>query len=276
MLNRDGLVKRMMNMQLIKFTALTIMLITPVFVFAEIEVGTVVFAAGEVQVLDKDNRKRFVIKGDLIFAEDTLVTGDGRVQVKFSDDGRVSLKPNTIYEISDYYFAESDRDPVKSVFELVTGTIRFITGKIAKRNRASFAIRTKTATIGVRGSSGQVTSCVSRSCRGRLDGTYLTTYEGVLTITSGDSSLEVRPNESAFCAADGSGCSMTDQSVGGPIDTIGPNIGPNYQQGDQVDHDHQEYTPPSDSLPSSPAAPPVAPAPVDPPVGVPMDGGYTY
>ena len=224
---------------------LTLCLLIPQFVFAEVEVGTVVFAAGEVQVLDQDNRKRFVIKGDLIFDRDTLATGEGRAQVKFTDGGRVSLKPNTIYAISDYYFTESNRDPVKSFFELVTGTVRFVTGKIADRNRTSFAIKTQTATIGVRGSSGQVTSCVNRSCRGRLDGTYLTAYEGILSITAGDSSVELRPNESAFCAADGSGCSKTEQTAGsGSIDTIGPNLGPNYQQGEQVDHTHPEPVPP--------------------------------
>lgn len=215
---------------------------------AEIEVGTVVFAAGEVQVIDKDSRKRFIIKGDLIFDGDTLRTGDGRAQIKFTDGGRVSLKKNTIYSVSEYYYDESERDPVKSFFELVTGTVRFVTGKIAKRNRTSFAIKTQTATIGVRGSSGQVTSCVNRSCRGKLDGTYLTTYEGILTITSGDSSVEVRPNESAFCAADGSGCSKTEQAAGGPIDTIGPNLGPNYQQGEQIDHSHEEYLPPAPEI----------------------------
>ncbi|MGR8949001.1 MAG: FecR family protein [Gammaproteobacteria bacterium] len=237
----------------------------PVTTFAETEVGRIVFASGEVQVVDVDSRKRFVIKGDLVFANETLVTGEGRVQVKFTDDGRVSLKANTIYAISDYYYAESERDPVKSLFELVTGTVRFVTGKIAKRNRASFGIKTQTATIGVRGSSGQVTSCVSRSCRGQLDGTYLTTYEGILTIKSGDSQIDVHPNESAFCDADGSGCTKTQEAPTGAVDSIGPNLGPEYQQGEQVEHDHhqEEYSPP-------PLSPPVH----SPPSG--GQGGYSY
>ncbi|MEM7284031.1 MAG: FecR domain-containing protein, partial [Pseudomonadota bacterium] len=226
---------------------------------AEVEVATVVFASGEVQIVDVDRRKRFVIKGDLIFSNETLVTGDGRAQVKFTDDGRVSLKPNTIYSISDYFYDENEQSPTKSFFELVTGTVRFVTGKIAKRNRASFAIKTQTATIGVRGSSGQITSCVDRSCRGRLDGTYLTTYDGVLTITSGDSELEVHPNESAFCAADGSGCSKTETASTEPVEQIGPNLGPSYQQGDQIEHDHQEISPPT-----SP----------DPQYSPPTNGGY--
>lgn len=251
-------------------TLLLICLLAPNLSWAEIEIGTVVFAAGEVQVIDQDKRKRFVIKGDLIFANDTLATGDGRAQVKFTDGGRVSLKKNTIYSISDYYYEESEREPVKSFFELVTGTIRFVTGKIAKRNRTSFAIKTQTATIGVRGSSGQVTSCVNRSCRGKLDGTYLSTYEGILTITSGDSTIEVGPNESAFCAADGSGCSKTEQAPGGPIDTVGQNLGPNYQQGEQVQHSHEEYSPPA-----APVQTPVEP--VQPPPPPPLhNDGYNY
>ena len=234
---------------------------------AEIEIGTIVFASGEVQVVDVDSRKRFVIKGDLIFANETLVTGDGRVQVKFSDDGRVSLKPNTIYSVSEYFYDESELEPVKSFFELVTGTVRFVTGKIAKRNRASFNIKTQTATIGVRGSSGEVTSCVDRSCRGQLDGTYLKTYEGILTIKSGDSQIDVHPNESAFCDADGSGCTKTAQAPSSAVETIGPNLGPNYQQGDQVDHSHgpEEYSPP--------VSPPVAPPEYTPPSN---RGGYSY
>lgn len=228
-----------------------VLALTPIAeVQADIEVATVRFASGEVQVVDIDSRKRYVIKGDLIFPNETLVTGEGRVQIKFTDDGRVSLKPNTIYSITNYYYDESEDEPVKSFFELVKGTIRFVSGKIGKRDRLAFGIKTRTATIGIRGSSGQVTSCLNSSCPGRLDGTYLTTYEGVLTIRSGESEIEVHPNESAFCADDGSGCSKTEEVTRGPAESMAPELGPSYQQGEQIggDHGHPE-----------PSAPPLAP-----------------
>ena len=217
---------------------------------ADIEVANVVFASGEVKVVDIDSRKRYVIKGDLIFPGETLVTGEGRVQVKFTDDGRVSLKPNTIYSISDYYYDESEDEPVKSFFELVTGTIRFVSGKIGKRDRTAFGIKTNTATIGIRGSSGQVTSCLNSGCPGRLNGTYLTTYQGILTISSAGSTLDVHPNETAFCGADASGCSKIDQPAERQLDSFTPDLGPSYQQGDQVEGDHGH---------AEPAPPPVAP-----------------
>lgn len=234
---------------------------------ADIEVAKVVFASGEVQVVDIDSRKRYVIKGDLIFPNETLVTGEGRVQVKFTDDGRVSLKPNTIYSISNYYYDESEDEPVKSFFELVKGTIRFVSGKIGKRDRLAFGIKTRTATIGIRGSSGQVTSCLNSGCRGRLDGTYLTTYEGVLTITSGDSQIEVHPNESAFCADDGSGCSKTEVAAQGPAESLAPSLGPSYQQGDQISGDHGH---------SEPNSPPVTPTMPTAPTGGYGGGGHRY
>jgi len=219
---------------------------------ADIEVAKVVFASGEVQVVDIDKRKRYVIKGDLIFAGETLITGKGRAQVKFTDDGRVSLKPKTIYSISDYYYDESDEEELKSFFELVVGTIRFVSGKIGKRNRAAFGIKTQTATIGIRGSSGQVTSCLNSGCPGQLDGTYLTTYQGVLIISSAGTELEVHPNQTAFCGADASGCSMLEQAVGGPIEPIDLNLGPSYRQGEQAieDHGHVESTIPASPTPS--------------------------
>jgi len=223
--------------------------------YADIEVANVVFASGEVKVVDIDSRKRYVIKGDLIFPGETLVTGEGRVQVKFTDDGRVSLKPNTIYSISDYYYDESEDEPVKSFFELVTGTIRFVSGKIGKRDRTAFGIKTNTATIGIRGSSGQVTSCLNSGCPGRLDGTYLTTYQGVLTISSAGSTLDVHPNETAFCGADASGCSKIDQPTERQVDTFTPGIGPSYQQGEQVggDHGHAEPAAPPPVVPAAPS-----------------------
>lgn len=236
------------------------------FANAEVEVAQVVFANGEVQVVDVDSRRRYVIKGDLIFAGETIVTGKGRVQVKFTDDGRASLKPDTIYSVSDYYYDESASEPVKSFFELVKGTVRFVSGKIGKRNRANFAIKTKTATIGIRGSSGQVTSCLNRGCRGRLDGTYLTTYDGILFIKSGDSEVEVHPNESAFCGDDGSGCSKIEQAPGsGPVETLRGDIDPTYRQGDQVLEDHGH---------SEPSYSPAPNAPPPPPITDPHGGGY--
>lgn len=110
--------------------------------------------------------------------------------------------------------------------------MRFVTGAIGKANRKHFRLSTRTATIGIRGSSGLAEQCEGGSCANRADGTYLTTYDGILTLISGLFSGEVYPQETYFC--DGEGCSkIADHEGPHGLTPVVPEFDQRYRQGEQ-------------------------------------------
>ncbi|TDJ69995.1 MAG: hypothetical protein E2O35_00575 [Proteobacteria bacterium] len=204
--------------------------------------GTVVFASGEVKAIDAHGHTRYLIKGDRVSSGDTVTTDEGKVQIRFTDGGYASLKANTHYRLSDYVFRDSAGREDRGFFSLLKGTVRFVTGAIGKAKRKSFHIKTKTATIGIRGSSGLVVSCVAGSCGARADGTYLTTYSGILTIASGSFSGEVLVHETYYC--DGTGCVVVNEDQSAlPLAPLIPELDRGYRQGDQQHIDPGAHTP---------------------------------
>jgi len=209
--------------------------------------GKVVFATGEVSAIGADGRARYLIKGDQVFAAETVVTGEGKLQIQFSDGGYASLKAHTEYRLSEYVYRGAADGRERSFFDLIKGSVRFVTGVIGKANRKNFRIGTKTATIGIRGSSGLVVSCVAGGCSGKADGTYLTTYNGILTIRSGAFSTDVFPQETYFC--DGASCvQINGDGAQTPAAEVLPDLDQGYRQGDQQiiepgGHTHEHVTP---------------------------------
>jgi hypothetical protein len=193
-------------------------------------------------VVNRQDQGRALIRGDLIFPHETVVTVDGRVQLKFTDGGLASLKPHTEYRIDEYNYSGAADGNERSFFNLLKGSVRFVTGAVGKLNRKNFRISTKTATIGIRGSSGLVESCVAGSCAGKLDGTYLSGYEGILTLTSGPFSGDVYPNETYFCAAGGEGCVLLNGGAPPQSDAALPQFDRRYQQGEQITHPPSEHS----------------------------------
>lgn len=85
-----------------------------------------------------------------IVSMDSVETSNGRLKIQFVDDTQVSMTENTLIEINEYVY---DPDPNKSKMALnfAQGTARFATGKLGLVPRENIAIKTPTASIGVRG-----------------------------------------------------------------------------------------------------------------------------
>ncbi len=197
--------------------------------------GSVVFAKGEVSALDANETSRYLIRGDKVFSGDTIVTGDGRAQIKFTDGGFASIRSRTEYSLSQYSYRGAADGSERGFFRLIKGGVRFVTGAIGKANRKHFRLSTRTATIGIRGSSGLAEQCENGSCPNRADGTYLTTYNGILTLLSGPFSGEVYPREMYFC--DGEGCSkIADHEAPQGPNPVVPDFNQRYREGDQQIH----------------------------------------
>lgn len=117
--------------------------------------GRVSFVSGDAAVTAKDGSQRALQRGDAINGGDRITTRAGRVQIRFTDGGFVSLQPNTVFGVDEYLYANRKPEETSLFFNLIQGGMRTITGAIGKVNKKSYAVRTPVATIGIRGTEYQ-------------------------------------------------------------------------------------------------------------------------
>ena len=116
-------------------------------------VGRVAFLRG---ALSADNnqldKSRSLTTGGPIYESDLLKTGfSGFAVIAFSDKSRVTLRRNSELLIEQFKFKPSEPKANVSIFQMLRGGFRMLTGQVAKLNRQRTRIHTLTATIGVRG-----------------------------------------------------------------------------------------------------------------------------
>ena len=117
------------------------------------------FAAAVVQSIEGDVRAGPIGKpvtgvtlDQRLASGTTVVTGpDAQVILRFDDGQQVVLDHSTHFRIVDFQYNEADPKTDRSVFGLLKGALRMVSGAIATRNRQAVALRIPQATIGIRG-----------------------------------------------------------------------------------------------------------------------------
>ncbi len=124
---------------------------------------------------------------------------DSFAQINMTDGGVLTIRPNTQVKIESYKFTQDRPQEDSAFFRLVKGGLRTLTGLVGKRgNQDAYRIGTATATIGIRGSSGDTLECSAgcdgvTSTSGKLaPGTYHATYTGayIMQNTAGGQIIE--------------------------------------------------------------------------------------
>lgn len=120
-------------------------------------IGDVAEQSGAVGNITRKNGEKFsaTINAD-IASFDVVKTLNGRLRIKFVDDTQVSMTEHTVVEINEYVY---DPNPSNSRMALnfAQGTARFATGKLGLVPKQNIAIKTPTASIGVRGTDFTMT-----------------------------------------------------------------------------------------------------------------------
>ena len=99
---------------------------------------------------------RVVRQGDQLNQGDTVITGANSTAVLKFDDGSVAaLTQNSRMTVTAYQYNRANESG-NSLLSLITGGMRVITGLIGKHSPDRVAYRAATATIGIRGSDGQI------------------------------------------------------------------------------------------------------------------------
>ena len=156
--------------------------------------GTVTQLSGTLAVQRADGSIKLLSQKSDVAAGDMLTTQkDSYAQVRLSDGGLVTLKPNTQVKIAEYLFDEQEPEKDNMVFSLFKGGLRAVTGLIGKRgNKDAYKLGTATATIGIRGTAfgaddctDEKNPCTNPETRQSLPaGVYVNVTEGEVIVSN--------------------------------------------------------------------------------------------
>lgn len=152
------------------------------------------FTAGEVRATGADGSSRVLARGAQVGSGDTIDTGSGRAQMRFTDGALVSLQPQTQFRIDQYAFAGKPAED-RGFFSLIKGGLRTITGLVGKGNRDAYKLTTSVATIGIRGTE------------------YSVAYGNSINVTTGDGAIDVCNGGGCLTVTDGQSAYVADQNT---------------------------------------------------------------
>jgi hypothetical protein len=116
--------------------------------------GTITNLSGALMARKADGALKVLGVKSEVEQGDTLVSEKGTyAQIRFIDGSVITLKPNTTFKIEAFAYASDKPAEDSASFSLVKGGLRSITGLLGKRNKEKFALKTPTATIGIRGTT---------------------------------------------------------------------------------------------------------------------------
>ena len=181
---------------MIRFTTAAFLIIASPSLLAADGVGKVLLSFGKNHAITAEGELRLLKRKSEIFDQETLQTGPrGRLQVRFSDDSMLSLKPNTRYAIQQYEFNKAAPTESKAFYKLIKGGMRTISGKIGKVDREDYKLETVVATIGIRGTEFEVLQ--------NAEGMWLGVSDGKVFAESDQTSELIGSGGYAFVGNDG-------------------------------------------------------------------------
>ena len=123
-------------------------------------VGRILSFEGDVQINGQQ------VTGDTVLnLDDTVVTGpDASVQIVLSDNSVLDLDGNSQIDINDYSFNASEPEENTSQISVLAGTLRYVSGKIAKDDPKNVSFTAGASTIGVRGTYISISVCPDEGC----------------------------------------------------------------------------------------------------------------
>jgi len=130
--------------------AMALLIFSGSAISADTAAGTVKKTTGHVSI-ERAGSVVSVQVGTLIMAHDKIITGaDGVVGVTLKDDTRLSAGSNSVLSLDRFTFNATTYEGNFSL-QILKGTLRAITGLIARQSPGSVKFSTPTATIGIRG-----------------------------------------------------------------------------------------------------------------------------
>src|SRR5438094_6321633 len=185
-------------------TVLLILLSAPGL--ASAQAGRFLLAVGAGAVGRGEDETR-AATGRRVQSGDTIRVGPAsNAQIRMTDESIVGLRPDTVFRIDAYEY--SGQAEPRSIFSLLKGGFRTVPGAIGRlHNRERYAVRTPTATIGIRGTHYTVVHC-DNDCggadRGSIsNGTYGGVTDGRIEVVNQTGEHEFAANTFFYVASAG-------------------------------------------------------------------------
>jgi len=101
----------------------------------------------------------------LLNREDTVTTAAGAsVKIVLSDNSVLDLDEGSEIHISDYSFDPAEPESNTSKVDILAGTLRYVSGRIAKDDPENISFTAGNSTIGVRGTFISISVCPPAGC----------------------------------------------------------------------------------------------------------------
>lgn len=150
---------------------------------------------GEVVVMSRGQRSVPRVNSEVSPGDHITVGSNGWVTLRFSDGGSFTLRSGSDFTVDRYQY--STAKTAKNDGLLVTlfkGSMRAISGLVSKKNRKNYAIRTPTATVGVRGTDHDV-MVVTEAGDGMEAGTYDRVNDGETVLQTAQGEILIRKGQ---------------------------------------------------------------------------------
>jgi hypothetical protein len=118
----------------------------------------VVQTQGLLFAVDANGERRRLVDGGGIYPGDVVETAAGtRAVIAFRDDSRVTLGSSTRFRVDNFVYDDQNAGEGRFLASVLRGSVRALTGLIAKANNRNVGFSTATATIGIRGTGLDIT-----------------------------------------------------------------------------------------------------------------------
>ena len=163
--------------------------------------GRVQYVNGDAVISARAHPPHAAKKGDEVNIGDIVTTGiHATIQIVMVDGSILSLRPDTRMVIESYHTGENQSVGQK-VLSLFRGGLRAITGHIKQLSGDNYAIRTPSATIGVRGTDHEVFHIPpprpGEQSLGK-PGSYDRVYQGGTFMQTQGGTLNIEPNQVGY------------------------------------------------------------------------------
>ncbi|MFC5498353.1 FecR domain-containing protein [Caenimonas terrae] len=156
----------------------------------------VVNAQGVLNATDTSGTRRRLVDGGSVYPGDVVETNPGtRAVLAFRDDTRITLGQSTRFRVDNFVYDNQNAGEGRFLASVLKGTVRALTGLIAKANNRNVGFSTATATIGIRGTGLDIACsgpCAEEPSTGDDSGLSVFTWLGSVSVQqTGTTALEV-------------------------------------------------------------------------------------
>ncbi len=163
--------------------------------------GTIQVLIGTARITQHTGQQRPALRGDELYEGDTVSTAaNSNVQIRMIDDAIIWVRPGSQFKIERYRSDRHGAAKNEASLNLLSGTMRQVTGAIGKASPGDYKLSTPNATIGIRGTEFDATfaTALIAAQLNTPPGTYNRVYVGSTVLEGPSGRVELNKDEAGF------------------------------------------------------------------------------